>query len=88
MKYTNGNKTDSTTVIYRPMECMNCSDVQRENTQLKELNREMVELLKELPNNMMQSGSPFCPYCHQSIIRAHDEDCNYTKVLAKAGGES
>ena len=48
MKYTNGNETDSTTVIYRPMECMNCSDVQRENTQLKELNQKMVEVLKEI----------------------------------------
>ena len=54
------------------------------NDRLREQNREMLELLKELPNNMMQSGSPFCPYCHQSIILPHDEDCNYTKVLAKA----
>ena len=51
---------------------------------LKELNREMVELLKRLPESMLQSSSPYCPYCHHDLIVGHDEDCDYTLVLSKA----
>ena len=58
-----------------------------ELTRLKELNREMVELLKELPKNVLRSSSQYCPYCHNDLIMGHDEDCRYVLILAKAEEE-
>jgi hypothetical protein len=51
--------------------------------ELEELNREMVELLKELPDSMLKSSSPYCPYCHNDLIMGHDSDCRYISILAK-----
>ena len=38
-------------------------EMAQEIIRLKDLNRELVAMLKELPGKMLQSSSPFCPYC-------------------------
>ena len=64
----------------------NYEKLKKENARLKELNREMVELLKELPKNVLRSSSQYCPYCHNDLIMGHDKDCRYVLILAKAEG--
>ena len=65
---------------------------EEENTRLKDLNREMVKLLKEIErlevwNEYVEVPIFECPFCGNLDVKGHHVRCELGKLLVKVGGE-
>jgi len=70
----------------------NTKEQQEELTRLKELNREMVEVLEQIEwlevwDDYVDGPIFNCPVCGSLDIKGHHESCELGKLLAKAEGE-
>ena len=66
-------------------------ELEQEIIRLRELNREMVEVLKEIEwleiwDDYVDGPLYNCPVCGNLAGNGHNEDCTLGKILAKVGG--
>ena len=67
-------------------------ELEQEVVKLKELNREMVKLLKEIEwlevwDEYVDGPIFDCPVCGNLDVKGHHEGCKLGELLAKAGEE-